>query len=359
DEEVSLAVEELEVIAPASSPLPLDKKSTINTRLDYRHLDLRDPQRFLICDVQATLDRAIHEFLLSRRFMSIRSPRITAGGSESGAAVFEVPYFGESACLVQSVQFYAQLAMAAGFDRVFEIGPVFRAENSVTSRHATEFTVLHIEMSWLDSPEELMTLEEELVKHALTVIGEVHGAEIERHFGLTIEGFSESIPRIPVAAAMEMLSEQAERLGEARPDSISERALSKYVHENYGHDFVFLTDFPASERPFYTMLEEGGEAEEEITRSFDMVWRGVEITSGSQREHKYERLLSQIRKSIGEDEDALGGYLEKYFLDMFRYGCPPHGGFGIGIDRFLMVLLALPSIRETSYVFRGPDRFVP
>ncbi len=354
-----LEVETIEIVAPAESPLPIQGRANIHERLDHRFLDLRATDKFALFKIRATVESAIREYLNGLNFTGIHCPRISGGGSESGAAVFELPYFGETGCLVQSVQFYAQLAMGAGFDRIYDIGPVFRAENSVTNRHATEFTCLHVEFAWIDSHEALMDLEEGLVRHVLTVVSERHGAEIERHFGLRVKPFEDPIPRIPLSEAVKALGEDEAVAETGEVSARMERDLSKYVHENLGHDFVFLTDHPKAARPFYTMLTDAdGESDASSpTRSFDMLWRGVELTSGCQREHRYDLLRAQAEEEL--DQEAIEQYLEKHYLEMFRFGCPPHGGFGIGIDRFLMVLLAQASLRETCFVFRGPERFMP
>ncbi|MGH2763375.1 MAG: aspartate--tRNA(Asn) ligase [Thermoleophilaceae bacterium] len=346
-----IEVESIELVAAARAPLPLDGGAEPESRLDHRHLDLRPRDRFLVFEVQTTLELAIREYVLARGFVEIHSPKISGGGSESGATVFEVPYFGQSACLVQSPQFYMQMAMAAGFDRAFEIGPVFRNEPGATPRHATEFTIAHFELSWIESHEDLMDLEEDLLRYALSVVQDVHGADIERHCGIAVEVPPEGIPRIPLSEAPGLTGQE---LGEGgRLLGRAEQALCKYAKEQEGHSFVFLTNYPAADRPFYTMRE--GELE---SRSFDLLWRGIELTSGGQREHRHELLRAQTIDA-GMDAVTLRRYLEPYFLEMFRYGCPPHGGFGIGVNRLLMALLAQQSIRETSFVFRGPGRFVP
>jgi aspartyl-tRNA synthetase len=302
-----------------------------------------------VFDVQTTLEAAVRGFLLRAGFVEIHTPKITAGGSESGATVFELPYFGERACLAQSPQFYMQMAMAAGFDRVFEVGPVFRAEGGVTNRHATEFTCIDVELSWIDSHEELMTLEEDLLRHALTAVRDTHGAEIERCFGVPVEVPEAPVPRLPLSLARELSGDASDN---GRLSHRAEQILSKHAREQSGHSWVFITDYPGEDRPFYTMREGAG------SRSFDLLWRGVEITSGCQREHRYHLLRAQVTEP-GLASDSLSGYLEAYYFEMFRTGCPPHGGFGIGLNRLLMSLLGHSSIRDTSFVFRGPGRFVP
>jgi len=352
-----IAVEDLIVIARADSPLPVVSKPDSDARLDFRFLDLRSREQLLIFEIQTALEAAMREFLLSQAFIEIHTPKITGGGSETGAAVFELSYFGAPACLVQSPQFYMQLAMAAGFDRAFEVGPVFRAEPGITNRHATEFTCLDIEVSWIESHHQLMDLEDALLRHALDRLSTIYGSDIERYYGVNVELPDGPIPRIPLSFARELIRSSEAETGGARLTYQDEQVLSKYALEHYGHSFVFVTDYPAHERPFYTMRETN-EREVAASRSFDLFWRGLEITSGCQREHRYDRLYQQICES-GIAPAVRERYLDKCYLEMFKYGCPPHGGLGIGINRLLMVLLGQQSIRDTSFVFRGPGRYMP
>lgn len=354
---VEVEIERLQVISEAEA-LPLEPNADPEERLDRRYLDLRSREKALIFEVQSTLELALREYAISRSFLELHSPKISAGGSESGATVFELPYFGETVCLVQSAQFYMQMAMAAELDRVFEIGPVFRNEPGVTPRHATEFTIAHYEMSWLDSHEDLMAFEEDLLRYALSVVEDVHGDEIERWCGVRVEVPPKPIPRIPLSAAPELAEELTngiEGKTSGRLLAKAEQALSKYAQQAFGHSWVFITGYRHEDRPFYTMHDDDNPGE---SRSFDLLWRGMELTSGGQREHRYDRLQLQMADA-GLERRVIESYLEPHFLEMFRYGCPPHGGFGIGINRLLMALLGQPSIRETTYVFRGPGRYLP
>ncbi|HMI90655.1 MAG TPA: aspartate--tRNA(Asn) ligase [Polyangiales bacterium] len=352
DGAVQLEVERIELLSPAAAPLPLARDASPEARLDHRYLDLRSRSRFLVFEVQATLERAMREFCAAEGFIEIHSPKISGGGSESGATTFSVPYFGAEAALVQSPQFYMQMAMAAGFDRVLEVGPVFRNEAGVTPRHATEFTIAHFELSWIETHEDLMRFEQELLRFALAAVGEAHGEEIAAVFGVPVEEVPASIPRVSLRDAPDLTGGSLTGESGAHLLGKAEQALSKHAQREHGTSFVFLTDYPADARPFYTMREGT------MSRSFDLLWRGIELTSGGQREHRYDVLRSQVTDA-GMAPEAVASYLEPYFLEMFRHGCPPHGGFGIGINRLLMALLGLPSIREASYVFRGPGRFVP
>jgi len=359
-----LDIEQLELVAPADTPLPLDVASaTPEQRLDHRYLDLRRPERYLVFAIQTTLEQAMRAFAIEQGFLELRTPKLSGGGSESGATTFPVPYFGRTASLVQSPQFYMQMAMAAGFDRVFEIGPVFRNERGVTPLHATEFTIAHFELSWIASHADLMDFEVALLQHALQAVADAHGSEIERRFGVPVQPPPHDVPRLPLVAATKIVGQQlASSIGEsgARLIGRAEQALSKHAHEQHGHSYLFVTDYPAAARPFYTMRSndaERGEADDP-SRSFDLLWRGIEVTSGGQREHRYDRLCQQVRDAELA-EATVAEYLDPYFLQMFRYGCPPHGGFGIGVNRLIMAMLGLPSLREASFAFRGPGRFVP
>lgn len=351
-----LHVETLEVLAQANGT-PSAEANGDKPTPSRRHLELRSPERFLIFAVQSTLETAMREYALARGFIELHTPKISGGGSESGATVFRVPYFDQEAFLVQSAQFYMQMAMAAGFERVFEIGPVFRSEPGTTPIHATEFTIAHFEMSWIDSHRDLMDFEEGLLRHALAAVAEAHGEAIESSFDMPVEIPSTPIPRFPVGILKELTGDESAD-GRERLLGEAERALSKRAHREHGHSLVFITDYPASARPFYTMQELSSGDGEGLSRSFDMLWNGIEITSGGQREHRFDRLDEQIGQA-GLEAETIDAYLRPHFLEMFRDGCPPHGGFGIGINRLLMALLGQRSIRDTSFVFRGPKQHMP
>lgn len=356
---IEIEAETIEVLARAQGQLPAGRGAGPEEKLDYRFAELQQRSNSLIFEVQTTFEAKVREFLLRRCFVEIHTPRITASGSESGAAVFTLPYFGGTAFLAQSPQFYMQLAMAAGFDRVFDIGPVFRAELASTNRHATEFTCIDVEISWIDSHEDLMALEEEMLRHALSAVQAQHGREIERHFNVALEVPDGPIPRIPISFANVLVNGDC-REAAGRLTYQAEQALCKYAKEKYGQSFVFLTNYSAADRPFYTMQDarSARDGQTVATRSFDLFWRGIELTSGCQREHRYERARAQA-EAAGVLSHEARSYLDSHYFEMFRYGCPPHGGFGIGLNRLLMALLARPSIRDTSFVFRGPDCFVP
>ncbi len=286
-------------------------------------------------------------------FIEIHTPKLMGSASESGAELFKVEYFERQAYLAQSPQFYKQMAMAAGFGKVFEIGPVFRANPSFTSRHDTEFTSVDVELAWIDSHEDVMRFEEGWLAHVLGVVKDVFGGGIEKTFDTEVIVPALPFPRVTLEQAKEMLREAGH---ESVPgpghdlDPPSERALSALIKERDGHEFAFVTDYPTTVRPFYHMRHP---EDPSLTRSFDLLWRGIELTTGAQREHRYEQLLAQAA-----DKGVEAGPIQ-YYLDFFRYGAPPHGGFGFGLTRLLMQLLNQENVREVTFLYRGPNRLEP
>jgi nondiscriminating aspartyl-tRNA synthetase len=349
---LELRIEQLQVDSLAGPELPITADSALDKRIDWRYLDLRRPDRRLIFEVQTTVEHAMREFWREQRFIELHSPKFMGSASESGAELFRVDYFDTSAYLAQSPQFYKQMAMAAGFGRVFEIGPVFRANPSFTSRHDTEFTSVDVEISWIDSHEDVMAFEEQWLAHVLARVAEQHAEQIESAFGLQVVAPTVPFPRVTLAQAKEMLREQGLQAPppELDLDPPSERALSAIVAEREGHEFAFVTDYPTTVRPFYHMRHDEDLG---LTKSFDLLWRGIELTTGAQREHRYERLVAQAQDKGVEVAPI------QYYLDFFRYGAPPHGGFGFGLTRLLMQLLGQDNVREVTFLYRGPHRLTP
>jgi len=355
--QLEVQLESLEVENAADSPLPFDPFAetlpALDYRLDWRYMDLRRAFNFNLFQVQTTVEMAMREYWLQHGFIEVHSPKLTGSPSESGAELFSLDYFERKAYLAQSPQFYKQMAMAAGFERIFEIGPVFRADPSFTARHMTEFTGVDMEFSWIDSHEDVMAFEENWLNYVYTRVKEQHGDMIKETFGVDLVVPQVPFPRIPMREAVEILKSRgyempAEKKGDIDP--AGEREIAAYVKEKFDHEFVFLTDWPITVRPFYHMRLAGDET---LTRSFDLIANGLEITTGAQREHRVEVLTRQALEK--------GLTLEpiQYYLDFFRYGCPPHGGFGLGLTRLIMVMLNLPNIREAVYIFRGPTRLNP
>jgi aspartyl-tRNA synthetase len=344
--------EHVEVVAPAETPLPIDEHTNLDQRLDWRFLDLRRPSQRLVFDVQTTVEHAMRSVAAAEGFTELHTPKLMGTASESGAEVFKVDYFDRQAYLAQSPQFYKQMAIAGGIDRVFEIGPVFRAEPSFTSRHATEFTGVDAELAWIDSVGDVMGFEERMLHRVLADVHAAHSEAIREHFGTAVTVPSIPFPRITMADALAKLRATGWDPGGVKEDldPEGERALSALIAEETGHEFVFVTRFPASVRPFYHLRPADDST---VTESFDLLWKGIEITTGAQREHRYEVLTAQAAEK-DMDLEPLAGY-----LNCFRYGCPPHGGLGLGLTRVLMVMLGLSSIREATFLFRGPNRLEP
>jgi aspartyl-tRNA synthetase len=272
--------------------------------------------------------------------------------SESGSELFCLPYFNDTtAYLAQSPQFYKQMAMAAGFNGVFEIGPVFRANPSFTPRHDTEFTSVDFEIPWIESHEDVMGMEEEWLQYILTVVKKIHGNEIMSVFGIKMVLPELPFPRITLANARTEIEKRGHHIDAKEDlDPQGERILSDYILEKYGHEFIFVTDYPVAVRAFYHMRYENNP---DITKSFDLLWKGVEITTGAQREHRIDRLKAQVIER-GLQLEPLNNY-----LNFFRYGCPPHGGCGVGLTRLLMLLLNRSNVREVTFLYRGPTRLTP
>lgn len=335
---------------PATKKKKAVERSGVDQRIDYRWIDLRTEENQLIFKVQTTLVNAMREYLIENQFIEIHSPKLIGAASESGADVFEVKYFDKNAYLAQSPQFYKQMAMAAGLERIFEVGPVFRAEKSYTSKHTTEFTGFDLEFSYIHSFHDVMKLEADLLTYALKKVKEAYGKEIEETFG--IELIVPTTP-FPVVTLKELYQGLKDDFGFEVPveemDDLTteaERLSFDWVKKHYNHEFLFVTDFDAKKRAFYHMRDEEG-----IPQGYDLIWRGVEITTGAQREHRYE-ILKQQAMEKGLDEDV------KFYLEFFKYGCPPHGGFGLGVDRLTMLLLGL-GIKDAMFIFRGPNRLTP
>jgi nondiscriminating aspartyl-tRNA synthetase len=349
---LELKLEALEVDSLAEPEVPIAADSALDKRIDWRYLDLRRPERRLIFEVQTTAERAMREFWRQERFIELHTPKLMGSASESGAELFKAEYFDRTAYLAQSPQFYKQMAMAAGFGKVFEIGPVFRANPSFTSRHDTEFTSVDVEISWIDSHDDVMSFEERWLAHVLAVVKETHGEQIAQTFDTALVLPELPFPRITLEDAKELLREAGHDAPPAGHDldPPSERALSAIVAERHGHEFAFVTDYPTSVRPFYHMRYED---QPTVTKSFDLLWRGIELTTGAQREHRYDKLLAQA-----EEKKVDVGPIQ-YYLDFFRFGAPPHGGFGFGLTRLLMQMLGQDNVREVTFLYRGPHRLEP
>jgi aspartyl/asparaginyl-tRNA synthetase len=316
-------------------------------------MDLRRPVNALLFRIETAVVRTMREYWLKNNFIEMHSPKLMGSPSESGAELFTVDYFERKAYLSQSPQFYKQMAMAAGFERIFEIGPVFRADPSFTSRHMTEFTGVDVEFSWIDSHNDVMAFHENWLQYVYQVVKDEFGPAIQQNFNKELVVPEVPFPKLAMAEAYAILKEKDYKLPPERKGDIDpggERLLGEYVKEKYNHEYVFITDWPISVRPFYHMRHPD---RPELTRSFDLLGTGLEVTTGAQREHRYDVLVKQAQ------EKGLGLEAIQFYLDFFKYGCPPHGGFGLGLSRLMMIMLGLPNIREAVYLFRGPTRLNP
>lgn len=344
----------IEVTSTAPLELPIDIKNKDaalrETRLDYRLLDLRREDNQLFFRAQTLILNAMRNYWYNHGFIEINSPKICAQAAESGAEVFHLDYFGTPACLSQSPQFYKQMAMASNFGKVFEIAPAFRAENSHTSYHATEIQMVDAEISWIDSCSDVMDMEEDWLRFVLKELKEKMGDEIKEKMHIEVTDASKPFPRIPLLEAKQIIKEKYHYVGERKDDleRHEEELICKYAKEQYGSDFVFITKWPFEARPFYHMKDEEGYSD-----SYDLLYKGLEITTGAQREHRHDILKAQmIEKGLDPEDFA-------FYLEFFAYGCPPHGGFGFGLARLMMQIFEMDNIREATYIYRGPTRLNP
>ncbi|MBB3300926.1 aspartyl-tRNA synthetase [Rhizobium sp. BK226] len=348
---LEVSLETADVCGLADARSPIDEESSLDKWIDHRQVSLRYPRQQLVFSVQTALEEAMRSFWGENGFRELHSPKLMGTFSESGSEVFAVKYFGTTAFLAQSPQFYKQMAIAGGMERVFEIGPAFRAEPSFTSRHETEFTSIDMEVAWIDDHYDLMDLEERWLAHSVSAVAKGHGTAIKELFDIEISPPKLPFPKITFEEARQTLAMLGHNLQKSHDlDAEGERILSEWMTAKTGHEFLFITDYPAQGRAFYHMCRDD---EPHLTKGFDLLWRGMEITTGAQREHRYDRLVAQASER-GYKLDALSDYLE-----FFRYGCPPHGGMGVGLARVLMRLFKTDSIREVTLLSRTPKRLRP
>lgn len=339
-------IEILSNALPLPIPVVVEKSGDeveMPKRFDNRWIDLRREENLKIFKVWTELEKGFRKHMSESGYVQVYGPSFMNSPSESGSEVFEVKYFDRKAYLAQSPQFYKQMAMAAGFEKVFMTGPVFRAEPSYTTRHMTEFTGWDFEISYIQSHHDVMDELESFL---------VSGFEQVKSAGLVeIEVPSRPFPRISMSEAKELLAEKnipSEKEHDLSPEE--ERALATIIREKYNHDFVFLIDWHKSIRPFYHMRHEDNP---ELTKSFDLLYRGLEIVTGAQREHRHEVLEIQAKEK-GMDLEQLN-----YYIEFFRYGCPPHGGIGLGPGRVIMQILGLSSVKEATFLPRDVKRLTP
>ncbi len=350
-----IGINSLRIDSLATTPLPIaieqpytENISALDRRLDYRWIDLRSEKNSLMMDVSTLVGHTLREYCIKDGFKEIQAPRIISAASESGANVFEVKYFDKKAYLAQSPQFHKQMGIAADLEKVFNMGPVFRAEKSFTTRHLTEYTSFDVEIGYIDSYKDVCKFEEGMIKHMLKEVKEKYGERIEEVFKTKINIPEGEFPYISVKEAKEKLAKAgvpSKDVGDFSPEE--EKAIGKIMEEETGCEFLFIVDYPHANRAFYHMKDESNPT---IALGYDLFWKGLEITTGAQREHRLEN-LKQNALERGIKEESMSEY-----FDYFKYGCPPHGGFAIGTERLLMKLLGFTSILETTYLPNTPNR---
>jgi aspartyl-tRNA synthetase, archaeal type len=324
-------------------------KAALETQLDFRTISLRIPKKKAIFKVQNEIETAFRAFFKSNYFEEIHTPKITHSGTEGGSEVFTVNYFNRRAFLSQSPQFWKQMMVGAGFERVFEVGFAYRAELHNTWRHLNEYVSLDVEMGFIKDETELMDIEEKFLNYLYKHLKETCSEELKM-FNVELPE-QLTIPRIPLAEAQDILLKEFNKKSPVgNIDNEGEALFHKYIKEKYNTDFVFLTEYPTAKRPMYAMERED---DAEITKSFDLIFKGVEITTGGQRIHDYEMLKAKMERMGIKVEDF------DFYLNTFKYGMPPHGGFAIGLERITMQILGLGNIREASLFPRDMKRLTP
>lgn len=324
-------------------------KSKLDVQLDNRSISLRKPTKRAIFKVQEEIEEAFRTFLREEKFSQMHTPKIIDSATEGGSEMFTVDFYGNRAFLAQSPQFYKQMMVGAGFERVYEVGHAYRAELHNTWRHLSEYVSLDVEMGFIENEEELMDLEETMIDYIFAHLKKTCEEELKM-YGIELPQ-ELKIPRIALKEAQEILLKNFKKQSPpGNLDGEGEKLFSRYIKDEYGSDFVFLTEYPISKRPMYTMPHESKEG---VTRSFDLIYKGLEITTGGQRIHDHEMLIQNIKK-FGLDPENF-----TFYTDTFKFGMPPHGGFAIGLERITMKILELDNIREATLLPRDIKRLVP
>ncbi len=344
----------LEVISRSEPRLPIDIsgkiESNLDVRMDWRVLDLRRPEVAAIFRIQSNVVAAMQDYLDSKGFLHVFTPCLMGAASESGAEVFPVVFFEKEAFLRQDPQLHRQLLIASGFDKLYDLGPNWRAEPSHTPRHICEHRACAAEFAFMEDESDMMRCEEGLLVYTLRQVADKCEADLRR-LGKEISPPKTPFPELRFPEVYEILAEAGKRIkfGEDY-DRESEQILASFVKREYDSDFFFVNRFPFSVKPFYVMRVE----EDPVwARSVDLIYKGLELSSGGQREHRYELIVSQIREKGMNPENL------EWFTKFFRYGVPPHGGFCLGIERLVMQLLDLSNIREAALFPRAPERLLP
>ncbi len=346
--------ENITILNKSEVPLPIDLSGSSDTeldkRLDWRVLDLRKPRNLAIITIESKLMEGLEEYLERNGYLQVSTPAILGGTSEGGSEVFKIDYFGSNAFLRQDPQLHRQLAIAGGLDKIFDLGPSWRAEMSHTPRHLCEHRACAVEFGFMKDELDMERVEESLIAYAFQKISTECKHELE------ILGKSVEVPKLPFPELRfpeiyDILREYGKIVPNGEePDREGEAILSKHVKEKTGSDFFFMNRFPFNAKPFYVMRVD---ETPQWARSVDLVYRGMELSSGGQREHRYSKLMEQVKYKGMKEEDIA------WFTDNFKYGVPPHGGFALGIERTIMQLLGVENIREVCLFPRAPDRLKP
>jgi len=349
---LEIHAEHTEVLAQAHADLPIPvnqepEKLSLEALLDNRMISIRIPKIRSIFKVQSTILKGFAEYLRQNGFTEIKTSKLIGSGTEGGTGLFTVEYFDTRVYLAQSPQFYKQAMISSGLERVFEIGHAYRAEKHDTPRHLNEYVSLDVEMAFIETEHELMDLEQGILNHIFRLVKEENGEDLEVYKAtVPTEEEVNRIPRVTYDEAKEIISrEGGKKVFDINPEG--ERILCDWAVKEHGVDAVFVYAFPRKKRPFYAYPEG------QKTRSFDLLFRGLEITTGGRRIHQYEMLLEALPK-FGLTPEGLGGY-----VDIFKYGCPPHGGFAIGLERLTQKILGLANVKEASLFPRDRKRITP
>ncbi len=351
--EIEIEAHHVEILSLSEQPLPVEllenTTTALDKRLDFRFLDVRREREKNIFWLRSKIYAKTVEFFEKEGFVNIQTPKFTEAGVESGAEEFKLPYFGKTASLAQSPQIYKQMSVVSGLEKVYSIEPIFRAEKSHTTRHLTEFTGIDIEMGFIENENDVMDVVEKYFHFLLTEIKENYPNELKK---LTVSiDVPAKIPRFSIKEARKVLLEKGKFIAEDDDlDSESEKLVGDYIRNTYQNDFVFMLDYPWKKRPFYHMRPSHDKT---ITQSFDLLYKGMEIGTGAQREHRLEVLEAQAKEK-GIDLQKMN-----FYRDIFRYGCPPHGGIGLGLDRIVQQMLNLGNVREAILLPRDPERLTP
>ncbi len=347
-----LLVSDFEILSRSEAELPIDvagkTQTLLNKRLDWRSLDLRAPENQAIFKIQSKLVEGAYDYLISNGFTNIFTPSLMGVPSESGAEMFSVVYFGKEAFLRQDPQLHRQLTIAGGFEKIFEIGPSWRAELSHTVRHLCEHRAIAVETSYITDESDTMRLEEQVIIGAFSKVKSDCQKELKL-LGKTVEVPKAPFPELKYPEIYKILEELGRKIEYGKDhDWESEQLLAKYVKKKYNSEFFFINRFPFAVKPFYVMKFD---EDPMWARSVDLVYRGIEMSSGGQREHRYDRLMENVKEKKMKNVE--------WFTNVFKYGVPPHGGFAIGIERLTMQLLDIENVREATLYPRDPERLVP